>query len=295
MEILIVTHFLNGFLMMAIPLGLAIWMAKAFKLSWRFWLVGAATFILSQVGHLPFNAGLTWLFQQKILPNPPVAWQLPFNAIVLGLSAGLWEEWANYFAMRWWAKDTRSWRRGLFFGAGHGGIEAIILGSMVLLTFFSMIAMRNLDLQSIIPAEQLELAQAQISEYWSLPWYASLLGAVERVFAMIFHLSASLLVMQTFIRRQWFWVWLAVLWHAVIDGTAVWVVSTWGAYAAEGVLAGMTLVSLGIIFALRQPEPPEPASEPPPAPPPLELKPVSLTPEDIAHKIEASRYHSDQS
>lgn len=292
MDVLLITHFLNGALMVGMPLALAFFFTRKFKLGWRLWWIGAATFVISQVGHLPFNVGLNWLMQQPAFPKPPEPWQLLLTAAIYGLSAGLWEELANYFVMRGWAKQARTWRTGLLFGAGHGGIEAIILGGLVFLTFVNMLVLRNGDLSKIVPPEQLELAQEQIEQYWSLPWYASLVGALERVFAMIFHLSAALLVMQTFIRKQWFWVWLAVLWHALLDGVAVFAARTWGVYQAEGALAVMTVFSLAIIFALRRPEPPGEEVVPAGAQTPLELKPVEESAEEVARKVAESQYNN---
>jgi hypothetical protein len=72
------------------------------------------------------------------------------------------------------------------------------------------------------------------------------------------HIALSVMVLQTFTRRRWFWVWLAVLWHAAMDAAVVFISGTWGTYAAEAGVAAAALISLGLIFALRQPEPAEP-------------------------------------
>jgi uncharacterized membrane protein YhfC len=251
MEILYITRFLNGLLMILLPVGLGIFLSRKLNLGWRLFWIGAATFVLSQVGHIPFNYGLTYMFKAGFLPSPPETWQLAFNAVVLGLSAGLWEEGARYATYRWWAKDARSWRKGLMLGAGHGGIEAILLGLLVLLTFINMIVARGIDLQRLVTPEQLSAAQAQVRAYWSVPWYATLLGALERALTLPFHLAASLLVLQVFVRRQARWLWLAVGWHALLDGVAVFATGMWGAYLVEALLAGFALANLGIIFALR--------------------------------------------
>jgi uncharacterized membrane protein YhfC len=142
---------LDAILMIALPVGLGIWLERKFHLGWGLWWIGAATFIFSQAGHIPFNIGLTALFKRGILPTPPVAWLPAFNATFLGLSAGLWEELARYAAYRWWAKEARSWRRGVMLGAGHGGIEAILGGILVLVGFVNMMAIRNVDLSSLVP------------------------------------------------------------------------------------------------------------------------------------------------
>ena len=281
MDTLFVTHLLNGVLMVLMPVGLGIVLARRFGLGGRLWWIGAITFVLSQVGHIPFNAAIGLLFKQGVLPAPPESWRLAFNAVFLGLSAGVWEELARYATYRWWAKEARSWRTGLMLGAGHGGIEAIILGVLVLIAFISMVAYRNIDLSGVVPPEQLGLAQQQMQSYWSAPWYATLLGALERAFTIPFHLSCSLLVLQTFIRRQSRWLWLAVGWHALADGFAVISAGIWGVYLTEAFIGMFALASLGIIFALRQPEPEQPLAPPLPVAPLPEIIPVEENPENL--------------
>ena len=89
MDILVVTYFLNGFLMIAMPIGLAIYLTHKFNLDWGLFGIGATTFIISQVGHIPFNWGIGQLLNQSgMVYWPPVA-QAIFNATFLGLSAGI--------------------------------------------------------------------------------------------------------------------------------------------------------------------------------------------------------------
>jgi uncharacterized membrane protein YhfC len=207
------------------------------------------------------------LFNTGALPAPPQQYTLLFQAVFLGLSAGFWEEGARYAAYRWWAKDARSWSKGLMMGAGHGGTEAIVLGILVLLTYIVMIAVRNMDLSTLVPAEQLALAQEQLSVYWSATWYASLLGALERTFSITVQLALSILVLQVFTRRKWYWLWVAIGWHALVDAVAVYSAVTLGIYITKLIIGGFALVSLAVIFLLRQPEP-VPAVEPEPTPAP---------------------------
>ncbi len=48
-------HLLNGFLMIALPLVLGVVLARRWRLSWGLFGAGAATFVASQVFHIPFN------------------------------------------------------------------------------------------------------------------------------------------------------------------------------------------------------------------------------------------------
>jgi hypothetical protein len=59
------------------------------------------------------------------------------------------------------------------------------------------------------------------------------------------------LVLQAFTRREWFWLPLAVGWHALVDGVALVAVQRIGPYWTEALLGVMAVVSLLILFALR--------------------------------------------
>jgi len=291
LELLTITHILNGLLMIAIPVALAIFLKRRFKHSWVLYFSGVLGFILSQVGHIPFNSLLTMLFQREILPAPPEAYTLAFNAIVLGLSAGLWEELVRYGMMRWWiAKPVRTWSKAVFFGSGWGGIEAIVLGFLALYSLVQLIALRTMDLSSVLSPEQWEILQSQIQQYWSMSWPTSLLGAYERMWALVLQICLTVIVLQAFTRGRIYWLWLAVGAHALVDAVAVYVVGRWGALPAEGVLTVIGLLAIAVIFTLRRPDPIEEAEAP------LEALPIpdagSLTMETAVteEKLDDSRY-----
>jgi uncharacterized membrane protein YhfC len=292
MDLLYITHPLNGIIMIVLPVALALYLTRHFKTGWKLFLIGAATFVLSQLGHIPFNYLLTLLFQRGVLPTPPEQYELIFRAVILGLSAGLWEEAARYASYRWWAKDARTWGRALVFGSGHGGLEAIILGLIVLITFIQMVGLRTMDLSTVIPPAQLATAQQQVETYWNLSWYDTLLGSIERISALAFHLSASVIVFQCFIRKQIRWLGFAILWHALLDAVAVYSIEMWGAYVAEVLIGVLGLASIAIIFILKTPEPD--TNEKQDLPPVMDassLKPAPEFVEEDAELLEKTRYN----
>jgi uncharacterized membrane protein YhfC len=258
MDILFFAHLINALLMIAMPLGLAVYLTRTWKLGWRLWFIGAATFVLSQVVHIPFLQLSTYLLNRPPLVNVFLNMSrtglIVFNGVFVGLAAGLFEELFRYGMFRWWAKDARSWHTGVLAGAGHGGVEAIIFGGLALFSFIQLLGYRNTDLS----------AQPQVAAYWSASWVIAFLPAYERLCTIIIQVSMAVLVLQTFTRRQWFWVWLAVLYHALIDFITVpasaGIISI---YAAEAIVGGFALLSLVIIFALRRPEPESSALRPP--------------------------------
>jgi len=290
MDLVSITQFLNGFLMIALPIVLGIYLINKFQVSWKLWLIGASTFIISQIFHIPFN---TYLLNPLLGTIQQTIQVTPSNlvvALILGLSAGVFEECARYGMFRWWLKDARSWRTAILAGAGHGGIEAILLGGLVMWLFINMMAVRNSDLSSLnLTPEQL----GQIQIYWNVPWYSTLLGAVERIFTIPFHIMASVFVVQVFTRRpghqQLWWLGLAILFHALMDASVVFIASQWGGYIAEAVLGGLAIMDVVIIFALYQPE------KEPKVPPPLLTpnKPPVFIPnpvEETSENLEQTRY-----
>lgn len=292
-SILYVTFPLSALLIILLAVGLGIYLTRKFKLSWRLWWIGAATFTLSQVFHIPFNGYLNNLIGSGVIPLPlmPVQETIAL-AVIFGLSAGIFESVARYLAYRFWAKEARSWPRGLLLGAGHGGIEALFIALIIAYTFVQMVALREADLSAIFPPEQLQLAQQQVAGYWSTPWHLSLLGAVERLFTLPLHLALSVMVLQVFTRRQIRWLFFAILWHAFVDGfAAVYVPSIFGPLWAEAVLGVLALISIAIIFALRRPEPEPEVAVVPSEAAASEQADFSLPPvEETDENLDKSRY-----
>lgn len=216
---------LNALLMIALPLALGAVLARRFRLPWSLFGWGAVTFLGSQVVHLP----LLWLLTRGlrgIVTGPfVIEHALLINAVILGLAAGLCEEGARWVGYRWLVPWARRWPEGLMLGAGHGGAEAIILGGLA-------------GLALLHPAP----AAAGL-----MP----LLGTVERLFALCDHLALSVLVLQVFVRGRWYWLALAVGWHALLDGSSVYFSPKLSPLALEGVLGCFGVASLVIVFWLR--------------------------------------------
>lgn len=230
--------------MIVLPIILWIYFTRKFALSWKLVLAGGLTFIASQILHIPLVLAMG-SFLQSI--------SLLFNAIILGLLAGIFEETARYILFKFIIKKSRSWKEGVLVGLGHGGTEAVILGIFAALAFVNMIIYKNIDLSTVpsIPADQLELAKQQVAAYWSAPWYMALMGFVERIFAITLHVSLSVMVLYAIVYRKPIWFWLALLWHALVDAVAVYVGQEVGILAVEGIVAVFAIISLWIVFKMR--------------------------------------------
>jgi uncharacterized membrane protein YhfC len=273
--------------MIAMPLALGVFLARWRRVEWKIFGIGAAVFIVSQVFHIPFNI---WILSPGIeklgLSNSQAGLGLAVVAISFGLSAGIFEELARFWAYRYWAKDARSWSAGLMFGAGHGGMEAILLGALAAYGLIQALIYKNADLATLVPADQVELAAAQLEAYWSLSGYLAIMGAVERIGAICIHLSASILVLQVFTRRNRLWLLAAIGWHTLIDAVAVFRIQVWSVLVTEGLILLFGSLSILVVWLLRDSPKDEGQTELPPQTHQTEELSLPISKE----KLEDSRY-----
>ncbi|MDH5505681.1 MAG: YhfC family intramembrane metalloprotease [Anaerolineae bacterium] len=252
-----IAPFLSSLLMMAIPLALGVYLARRLKADWRVYGIGMLTFIGSQLVHIPFNNWtLNPILKNLGLGPSSSGGDLILLALLGGLSAGVFEETARYIVYRRWLADVRTWGEGLMFGAGHGGVEAMILGALAFWQF--LIAWVTLNSGQAAMAPQ---TQAFLDAYWNNPWHFYLLPALERVAAICVHLSAALLVLRAVTRRNLFWYLAAIGWHTTVNAAAYYAAQTWDVYTAEGLLVIAAALSLWVVYSLRDEETARPLAE----------------------------------
>jgi uncharacterized membrane protein YhfC len=168
-------------------------------------------------------------------------------AIAAGLSAGLCEEIARYLMLRYGLRRARSFREAVQFGVGHGGIEAIIMGVLVVVALGVMLALRWLP-PGALGGEDVAAAA---DVYWSSSWDKAVLGGVERVVAITSHVAMSVMVMRAVVRQRIGWLFAAIGSHAAIDAFAVWGMSRFGVYGTEAGAAVFALAFAAAIWAMR--------------------------------------------
>jgi uncharacterized membrane protein YhfC len=275
-------------LMLLFPLLLGWWLRRRYGVGWGLFGAGTLTFIASQVVHLPLNWALGLLGGGRGV----ALWPLVPLALVAGLSAGVCEEGARWLVLRFFLKRARGWREALQFGAGHGGIEAIIFGLLALINLVVILALRSLDLTALgITGNTADQVRAALDQLWRTPWYLPLLAGLERVFAITFHIAMAVLVMRAVTRRNIGYLAAAIAAHAALDFWAVWAVRTLGTTWTEVGVGVIALAALLLIVRLREaPPPPEPAPAPVPVPAAAGLTPRALSPEELARRADESRY-----
>ncbi|MBU0491141.1 MAG: YhfC family intramembrane metalloprotease [Chloroflexi bacterium] len=257
--------------MIGFPIVLAVLLRWRWGLGWKLFLVGCLTFVGSQVVHLPLvvveKSILQIVLTQLGIPLDQavnVSWVVVVDAVLLGLMAGICEEPARYLGYRFLLRRERQWRQSLMFGLGHGGIESILLGLLVLVNVLAIAWLASADLASLgitgIAADQVNQA---MQSYRDLPAYTPLLGGIERLWAILLHLSLTVLVWRTVVTRQWHYFLAAIGWHWLVDTAVVLVLTFTGNMLLTEVMVGGTgLLSLGLVWWSRRWAAPEPAPAP---------------------------------
>lgn len=243
------------------PLIVGFYIHRRFGVRWKFFLFGMLVFFLSQIVLRIPIVQLTQAFFGQALQSSQLMLYTWF--LVLALTAGLVEEIGRYLGYRFLIKNDKTWEVGLMYGAGHGGIESMLLiGGLVLLGFINTLVLANPDPSlSNLPPDQLAAVEAVRQQIAALDWWAPLLGAYERIITVFFHIALSILVLQAFLRRSFMWVVYAIALHTLVNLVALVALPLVGFIWVEVALTFTLPISLGIIFYFR-PRPPvaEPAT-----------------------------------
>ena len=224
-----------GIFTVVLPLCLALYFWRKGG-RWRFFLLGCAVFPL-------FALTLEGSVNRAVLYGPAggtIAGNLALYALYGGLMAGVFEECGRWCALRLGRRWLRGPRDALMYGAGHGGIEAVLLVGATMLN--DLLVCAALNGGGLAGAEALlgPLSDAQAAALASLvttPAWMYLWSAFERVVAVTIHVSLSVLVYRAVRRGEPRWLLWAILLHAGVDATAI-------AAAAFLPIAGVELAAL---------------------------------------------------
>lgn len=224
---------------------------------------GALCFAASQVVHLPGLMVITAAFKPLAKSWSPHV-KLGFNAVVLGLAAGLCEELARWLFLRHPRIRPARWVDALGFGLGHGGVEALLVALLAPVQAAVMLLMGDQILAKLASSpEQAAAVRQQVEAMRHLTALTGLIPAWERAMAVVLHLALTLVVWEAVRRSRPALVAVAVLWHALVDGLAVLGMQTgFGVLRIELAMTAATVLSVAVILATRRLEatPPLPAA-----------------------------------
>lgn len=205
---------ISAFIGLFVPIIISVFLIKKYNTSWKAIAVGAAIFIIFQLAtRLPLLQYLqkTYWYSYNLVVNPWLIY------ILLGLSAGIFEEVGRFVGIKFFLSGKHQWKNGIAYGIGHGGIEAIIFCGVPLI-----ITLINSLTTGIFP---------------SVPSYMFLVSGIERISAMIFHVGASLMVLYAVREKKNRYLLYAILAHAILDSAigfikGIFFIELWAAAAS---------------------------------------------------------------
>ena len=222
-----------------LPVAIAIIIWRKCKTSWAIFFLGMALFIGSLI-RLPLNDYLAGIIRPYFMGRN----LLMLSILIPSFTAGLFEESARALAFGAIIKK-RSYENSLMYGIGHGGggESMIFVGFQVLISFILYRFAPHL------------LPPSALNQYHNMLWYLPLIGAFERIIAISLHISLSVLVMHAFIRRRYYFIVIAILFHTLFNFVAVYLMQIQGILISEISLLIFALLAIAsTVFILKKNE-----------------------------------------
>ncbi len=248
----IVFMVISGLISIVVPIALVIVLAVKYKAKVVPALVGAAAFVVfalvleSLLHNILLSPGADGT--NPIRSNPWIF--VPYAA----LAAGVFEETARFISFHILKKKYSGVRNALSYGAGHGGIEAILLTGLTMVSNITTVLMLNSGALEaalkLTPGNQLTVEQVY-NQFISIPSYMFLIGGFERILAIIVHITLSVVVYYSVTAKGKGYLFpVAILLHALVDVPAAMMQAgvIQNALVVEGILVLMDV--LLIIFAV---------------------------------------------
>lgn len=207
---------------------------------------------------VPIVAGTSGFFLMQIIIRIPLLSVLKeytgfyevniyLLAILLGSSAAIFETFGRVITVRLFMKDDTRLSAGIAHGIGHGGIEAILLVGITYITnlVFSVMINSGTFISVLGNTEVIIEAQNALINTQS---YLFLLGGVERVLSIVFHITLSVLVVYAFRIKRKYPIIIVLLVHTFIDFSVV-ILGHWGVNAIVIELF-IAVVTAGMVYVI---------------------------------------------
>jgi len=216
-----------------VPIIIASFFAKKFKVSWKIFFIALALFLVSLI-RLPLNSFVQGLIRYNFLGEKLILLSVLFPSF----TAALFEEGFRTLGIGFLVKE-KNYYKGLMYGIGHGGggESMIFVGFSLLINFIAYKVFGNLPMFSSLK-----------STFDSLSWYMPLIGAGERMMTIVIQIAFSVLIMAAFLNKKHYLIFIAFLLHLIFDFTAVYLNLKTSIFWAELLVTLFTVLSLMIII-----------------------------------------------
>ncbi len=174
--------------------------------------------------------------------------RLALWAFIVGLFPGIFEETGRLVAYKTVLKKRKNRETSISYGIGHGGFEVIFLLGITYATYIAYAVMINtgtfgtvVDQVMVQAPDQADALMTVASGIASFSFVNLGMSIIERIFAVLFHIGASIIVFYACKGKGKFWLYpLAILLHTTMDfivgltSAGVWNLPVW---ALEGIIS----------------------------------------------------------
>jgi uncharacterized membrane protein YhfC len=254
---LLVMAVVAGVFVIACPFILGGIAHKKLAVGWKYFWFGALVFLVFQLlTRLPLVTVLQKTVLASLLRTSTVfTWTW---LVVLAVTAGLFEEVGRYVGYRlFMGREPKTWSKAVMFGLGHEGLESIVLvGGQIVLTLLSIAILSVINVNSL-PAAQRQEAIQQMAAINAQPVWLPLQAIWGRLWSFPLQVALSVMVLQVFRQHQMRWLFLAIMFHALVDFLdsalpQVFGQNTTSELLVNGMLCVFGLIGLWIIWRLRE-------------------------------------------
>lgn len=230
----------------ALPLGLLAYAKKKLGAKIASFFIGCGVFFLVVLLLESLVHRIVFLFTGSALTE-----NLVLYALYGGLMAALFEETGRYLAMKFLVRPL-DFPNAFLYGVGHGGLEAMLLCGAASISNLVSANMINSGAMSVqlasLDAQTAANSAAALSALWTTSSLTFFAGGVERIIAVVLHLSLSILVFQSIRKKAPMELVRAYLFHFVIDSLSVLLSAVASVWVVELVAA---LVTGGAVLMAR--------------------------------------------
>ena len=194
-------------------------------------LVGAAIFLLfalilekpiQNVLAFPSAMGLSEHAVSRFLNENPV-----LLALTAGLFPGVFEETGRLIAFKTVLRKRRNRETSISYGISHGGFEVILILGLTYIQYIAYAVMINtgtfgnvIEQVASQAPEQLDSVESVVSLLTGFSFADLGIAFVERIFAVLFHIGASILVFYACRDKKRLWLYpVAIILHTAFDFT----------------------------------------------------------------------------
>lgn len=192
-------------------------------------LIGAATFLLfaivlekpiQNVIIFPVQMGLPDHAVSRFINARPILW-----AFLVGLFPGVFEETGRLVAFKTVLRKRKNRETSISHGLGHGCFEAMFLIGVTYIEYIALGIMINTGTFGSIIGQAAAQAPDAVGQLYtiadqlaSFSFGSMALVLAERVFAVLYHVGASIIVFYACRDKKRFWLYpLAIVLHTALD------------------------------------------------------------------------------